>query len=339
MKKGIKNMTRVISVLLSLVLVTQCVPMQVFAEGNNAQSSVQTTETADNGEEPKIIAEDESKREENVKHFIMSDGTMQAAQYDVPVHFQQNGEWVDYDNTLVETDADEEENKGKILKNKDLTVKNSDLNIRISKKTNGKKFVRIEKDGYKLSWYYQNAKKSTAEISQAEDDGDRTSLEKLSSAVSFKSVYKNTDFEYIISTDGLKENIILNSADTKREFTAEYKVNGLTPVQKDSKTVELQNGDGEKIFILTAPCMTDLNGEFSDGITLSLSNVKNNTFTVSTMLDASWLDIESRAYPVTVDPVVMTKPDVKTIQNKYITSNNTNLTAYGSMYVGDQNSI
>lgn len=171
MKKGIKNMTRVISVMLSFVLAVQCVPMQVFAEGNNEQTSAQTAETADNaekttGEEAKIIAEDESKREENVKHFIMSDGTMQAAQYDVPVHFQQNGEWVDYDNTLVETDADEEENKGKILKNKDLTVKNSDWNIRISKKTNGKKFVCIEKDGYKLSWYYQGAKKSTAEISQ-----------------------------------------------------------------------------------------------------------------------------------------------------------------------------
>ena len=341
MKKGIKNMTRVISVMLSLVLAVQCVPMQVFAEGNNVQSSAQTTEAAENsaektGEEAKIIAEDESKREENVKHFIMSDGTMQAAQYNVPVHFQQNGEWVDYDNTLVETDADEEENKGKILKNKDLTVKNSDQNIRISKKTNGKKFVRIEKDGYKLSWYYQGAKKSTAEISQQQDDGDRTSLEKLSSSVCFKNVYKNTDFEYIISTDGLKENIILNSADTKREFVAEYKANGLTPVQIDSKTVELQNGDGKAIYILTAPCMTDANGEFSDGITLSLSNAGNNTFTVTTTLDASWLDDGSRAYPVTVDPVVMTKPDVKTIQNKYITSNNNNLTAYGSMYVGDQ---
>ncbi|MDE5995083.1 MAG: hypothetical protein K2G60_06185, partial [Oscillospiraceae bacterium] len=346
MKQSIKFMTCVISVFLSAVIIAEAVPIQVFAEkqptdeSDIQQEEILTNEVfEENGEsETKsavILAEDESKREENVKHFLMSDGTMCAAQYDVPVHYSENGKWVDYDNTLIETDADEEDNEGKIFKNKDLTVKNSDWNIRISKKTNGKKFVRVEKDGYKLSWYYIDANKSTAEISQTEDDGDCTSLEKLSSAVSFKNVYKNTDLEYIISSDGLKENIILNSADTKREFTAEYKVNGLTPIQTDSKTIELQNSDGEAIYILTAPFMTDADGENSDGITFSLLNIKNNTFTVKTTLDATWLNDENRTYPVTVDPVVQTKPDTATIKNKYITSIDYNLEAYGSIYVGN----
>ncbi len=337
-KRLIKMVTRFMSVILSLILIAEVIPMQVIAnEYSDETSETEKAEilTDNDREDAEPIAEDTSKRDENVKHFIMSDGTMQAAQYDVPVHFQQNGKWVDYDNTLIEIDADEEENEGKILKNKDLTVKNSDWNIRISKKTSGKKFVRIEKDGYKLSWYYKDAKKSTAELSQAEDDGDFSTLEKLSSAVCFKNVYKNTDLEYIISSDGLKENIILNSASTDREFTAEYKVNGLTPVQIDSKTVELQNSDGEAVFIFTAPFMTDANGETSDRITLSLSNIKNDTFTVKTTLDSTWLDSAERAYPVTVDPVVQTKPDTATIKNKYITSKNYNLEAYGSIYVGN----
>lgn len=151
MKKSLKIMTQVISVILSVLLVAEAVPMQTFAEGNNADVSSETAETVDayaseEGGEPVILAEETEKREENVKHFRMSDGTIQAAQYADPVHFLQNGEWVDYDNTLTEVDADEAENDGNfLLKNKDLTVKSSDWNVRISKKTNSKSSCALKK--------------------------------------------------------------------------------------------------------------------------------------------------------------------------------------------------
>ncbi|MGN1161232.1 MAG: DNRLRE domain-containing protein, partial [Candidatus Fimenecus sp.] len=348
MKKGIKLFCKILSVFLSILLVIQIAPMQVIADAYNTNPDTEASESTENFDtseatvqeetQAEIIAEETSKREENVKHFRMSDGSYVAAQYDVPVHFMQNGEWTDYDNTLVEVDADEEENNGNV-KNKDLTNISADYSVRLSKKTNGKKFVRIEKDGYKLSWYYTNAAKSDAQICENTDDGDKSTLEKLASRVIYEKVYNDTDFEYIIGSGGLKENIILNSNTAQTVFTAEYKANGLTPVQTDSKTVELQADNGTVIYTISAPFMTDADGNASDGVTLTLSNVKNNSFTVTTTLDGEWITEEDRTFPVTVDPMVKTKPDTATIQNKYITTNNYNLTATGSMYVGNQKDL
>ena len=353
MKKGIKLACKILSVFLSVLLVIQIAPMQIIADAyheaivdenteNTLGVSLDDIDTTD--PEAEILAEETSKREQYVKHFRMSDGSYRATQYEVPVHFIQDGEWTDYDNTLVEVDADTED--GETASNKDLTNILADYSVRLSKKTNGKKFVRIEKDGYKLSWYYTKANKVTAQITEITDDGDETTLEKLSSQVVYKNVYKDIDFEYIVGSEGLKENIILNSKDTQTEFVAEYKANGITPVQVNDKTIELRVEDGTVIYTINAPYMTDANMEYSDGITLTLSNIKNNKFTVTTTLDEDWLNDNDRAYPVTVDPVIETEQIASDMASAFVGSLYPTRNYYtyglshngadsGSMYVGN----
>lgn len=348
MKKGIKLACKILSVFLSVLLVIQIAPMQIIADAYHEATVDENTENTlgvslddIDTTEPKaeILAEETSKREQYVKHFRMSDGSYRATQYEVPVHFIQDGEWTDYDNTLVEVDADTED--GETASNKDLTNILADYSVRLSKKTNGKKFVRIEKDGYKLSWYYIKANKVTAQITEITDDGDETTLEKLSSQVIYENVYTDTDFEYIIGSEGLKENIILNSDDTQTEFVAEYKANGLTPVQVNDKTIELRAEDGTVIYTINAPYMTDANMEYSDGITLTLSNVKNNKFTVTTTLDEDWLADSDRVYPVIVDPVIRTEQEYGEMDSTFVGSLYPNRCYHtystddsGSLYVG-----
>ena len=350
MKKGIKLACKILSVFLSVLLVIQIAPMQTIADAYHEATVDENTENTlgvdlddiDTTEpEAEILAEETSKREQYVKHFRMSDGSYRATQYEVPVHFIQDGEWTDYDNTLTEVDANTDD--GETASNKDLKNTLADYSVRLSKKTNGKKFVRIEKDGYKLSWYYTKANKVTAQITKIKDDGDETTLEKLSSQVIYKNVYTDTDFEYIIGSEGLKENIILKSDNTQTEFVAEYKANGLNPVQVNDKTIELRAEDGTVIYTINAPYMTDANMEYSDGITLTLSNVKNNKFTVTTTLDEDWLNDNDRAYPVTVDPHLITSQEWEdaVCSSAYIASS-TPSTCYGrggngyegSLYVG-----
>ena len=353
MKKGIKLACKILSVFLAVLLVIQIAPMQIIADAYHEATIDENTENTlginlddiDTTEsEAEILAEETSKREQYVKHFRMSDGSYRATQYEVPVHFMQDGEWTDYDNTLVEVDANTDD--GESASNKDLTNTLADYSVRLSKKTNGKKFVRIEKDGYKLSWYYTKANKVTAQITEITDDGDETTLEKLSSQVVYKNVYKDTDFEYIIGSEGLKENIILNSDNTQTEFIAEYKANGLTPVQVNDKTIELQAEDGTVVYTINAPYMTDANMEYSDGITLTLSNIKNNKFTVTTTLDEDWLNDNDRAYPVTVDPVIETEQIASDMASAFVGSLYPTRNYYtyglshngadsGSMYVGN----
>ena len=351
--KNNKITVKIFSILLSVLIISNILPMQVFAEEVTSLNQVNTvigetaeTETTETVEaEREILSEEASKREEYVKHFRMSDGTYQAVQYETPVHFEKNNEWVEYDNTLEETEASAEENEGKIIKNKDYINKLADFSVRFSKKTNGHKFVRYEKDGYELSWYYEDAKKKYAEVIEVEDDGDETTLEKNSSQVVYKGVFKDTDLQYIVNAEGVKENIVLNSDKSPTEYVSQYKVNGLTPVQLDDKTIELQNEKDEAIYIISAPYMIDGNGVTSHSLSIKLSGVKNNKFTVTLTLDSSWLQEEARAYPVIADPAIVTSQawdGEDSCESAYISSSMPttrfgdviNFTQEGSMYVG-----
>ncbi len=341
--KSSKIFRNIIALILAAVMFAS--PVSVMAQAydiaDSAEEEIAEEEVLPD-EPAHILYEDTDMRDENTKQFRMSDGTIQAAQYSVPVHFEQNGEWVDYDNTLDEVDADDSENEKSVLKNKDLTNRTADYSVRLSKKTNGKKLVRLEKDGYKISWYYENAAKSTAEIKKNETDDDPTTLENLSSTVTYKDVYKNTDLEYIVGSDGVKENIILNKNNAPSEFTSIYKANGLTPVQADTKTIELQSADGTVIYTLTAPFMEDSQGATSNNITLTLTAIKNNTFTVKTTLDSEWLNADDREYPVIADPMLKTHQDAKEVQSAFVSSQNpdkcykaSGTDDMGSLYVGN----
>ncbi len=340
MSKRLKILTKALSVFLAVLLVIQIAPMQVLA------SSVKELEAdSETSVEVDFSYEDVSKREEYVKHFRLSDGTYQAVQYDVPVHYLSDGEWVEYDNSLVEVAASDEENEGKIIKNKDLINTSADFTVRFSKKTNGHKFVCIEKDGYTISWYYVNSKKKTAKVVENEDDNDNTTPEKVNSQVVYENVFKDTDLEYIVNSTGVKENIILNSSKAPVEYVAEYKADGLTPVQIDSKSVELQDANGNSVYTLYAPYMYDAVNESSTGVYITLSDVKNGKFTITTTLDSSWLNDEARAFPVVADPLLESSrlwTDETHCESAYIASETPNATYgkgganyEGSLYVGN----
>lgn len=74
------------------------------------QTLVETTDpvniadTSEYEEEAYIVGEDEALRKENEKHFRLSDGTYIAVAYAEPVHYMDDGEWKDIDNTLTLTE-------------------------------------------------------------------------------------------------------------------------------------------------------------------------------------------------------------------------------------------
>lgn len=334
---------KMLSILLAVIMIFS--PVTAAAQTEDGQSIFENSSdilsnTQTDSEE--VLYEETEKREENVKHFRMDNGTVKAVQYSSPVHFEKNGTWVDYDNTLNEVDEDKFENSGKAVKNKDLINKTSDYSVRLSKKTNGKKFVRIEKNGYKISWYYSDAKKTTAEIAETAEDDDPFTLEKATSTVIYPNVFKSTNLEYIIGSLGVKENIILNSKRAPSQFEAVYNANGLLPVQINDKTIELRTEEGEVIYTVSAPYMTDASGAYSDGISLSLTNVKNGSFTVVTSLDKEWLEAEEREYPVLADPVLKTKQSPANVESAFVSKQNPDkcyrkagTDDMGSLYVGN----
>ena len=128
---------RFLSVLLimSMVLLT---PLQAIALGIE-----QVSETVTPASDPQpssdgvadIIAELTEKRTADTKHFLLSDGTMMAVQYESPVHFREGEKWVEYDNTMTVEDETLSEGEQEYVN----TVSN--VKVKFAKKAKANKMV------------------------------------------------------------------------------------------------------------------------------------------------------------------------------------------------------
>lgn len=99
--KKYKSLQSIIAIILVLITLFSTVSVSAEPLSEVIKANQETSEIIDESSEPaEFVEEENEKRDESTKYFKMSDGTVQAAQYSVPVHFEQNGEWVDYDNTL-----------------------------------------------------------------------------------------------------------------------------------------------------------------------------------------------------------------------------------------------
>lgn len=71
---------------------------------------------------PAVVAEDIGRREPNVKHFVMSDGSYVAVTYSEPVHYRQGDEWMAIDNSLIPATLLGDPATGEIRRNDELTA-------------------------------------------------------------------------------------------------------------------------------------------------------------------------------------------------------------------------
>ena len=89
---------RALAFFLMTLMVFYVIPVNCMKDIVSALSSDETVNLAEESktsfdEEPYVLGEDLSKREESAKHFRMSDGSYVAVQYAEPVHYlDENGE-------------------------------------------------------------------------------------------------------------------------------------------------------------------------------------------------------------------------------------------------------
>lgn len=115
----------------------------------------------ENPEESKIVKELTNERTENSKEFLLEDGTKMIAQYNEPVHYKDSkGKWVEYNNTLSEDKTASPDEVG----DSSYTNKSSDISVNLSNKAKSKNMISLQSNGYKISWGYDNAGKSKADV-------------------------------------------------------------------------------------------------------------------------------------------------------------------------------
>ena len=89
---------RLLSFVMMILVLVVSLPTYAFA---TAIDNTDDTEEIKINYESEVIEEKESLRDENIKHYLLSDGTTKAVVYPTPVHYlNDSGEWADIDNTL-----------------------------------------------------------------------------------------------------------------------------------------------------------------------------------------------------------------------------------------------
>ncbi|WP_406170089.1 LamG-like jellyroll fold domain-containing protein [Streptomyces sp. NBC_00996] len=175
--------------------------------------------------------------------------------------------------------------------------KANSLAVDFGPKANDHELVSFAVDGtHSLSYALKGAKsvKGTA-------DGSR---------VTYENVLTDTDLQVAPTATGVKEAIVLRSADAANSWTFPLDLKGLTPVQTKSGSIDLRNAAGKTVERIPASYAYDAKVNKRSGdpattydVTTKLVHDKDG-YALKVTLDDSWLHDSRRVFPVTVDPTV-----------------------------------
>lgn len=301
--------------LVILTLFTTCsVSISAFATyeqatiGNVTDGNVPGSEIEVDKEKKEaiILSEIIEKRDETEKRFVLSDGSFLVARYSQPIHYQNNdGVWIDYNNTLTETNTTTEQ--ATLFGTDEIYSTNNQVeNVVFAKKSNSNTLVSYEAKDYPISFNYQSANKSNIKIVEKKEElgGDDAFLilPNLTQEVLYENVFDKVDLQYFVGTNGLKENIILKDKNAQMRFAVNYNIGDLSAKAISKNEIHLTNGK-DVIYVISAPVMYDVNGNSSSEIELDITKNKNGKLCFEIIPDENWLS--TAVYPVTIDPSII----------------------------------
>ena len=251
------------------------------------------------------------------KVFRMSDGTEQAVFFSEPVHVrnEETGAFEDADNSLTE------EKDGKHFRSR----KNHFL-ARFSNEEERDELFFIEKDGHSITVSVRktDSEKSKGYRPQPKKSSTSVSHKKPHEVLLYPEVSADTDVEYTLHSNGIKENIIVKKPQKAYRYRFWLDCEGLTP-SFDAQTKSilfLDAASKEPVFEIPAPFMVDGAGVRSEDVAYDMKHVDGRiAFTVSAQ--SRWLNAPERVFPVVIDPQIMVCGSTK--MSTYSWSNGTML--------------
>ena len=301
-KRTIKSCSvKTLAICLSVLMIFYLIPATAYAslfEATEVEPVV--SETSEHTGE---IFEDVSRREENVKHFRLEDGTYIAAQYDTAVHaLDENGEWQDIDNTLSESGSE---------------YSTSNARIKFSKKITGNESIfTLHENNRKITLSLDGAiKKTTGVANNTETEFDETAttlqkmitLDRLSSRIIYEDILDGVDLEYIVVSNNVKENIIVKEQKDAYSYSFTLELNNLSASLSATGDIEITDPDsGEILYIIPAPVVYDANMTYASETDAyyTLETIGQSKYCLTITANAVWMNASDRAFPVTIDPAI-----------------------------------
>lgn len=307
MKKGIKIFCKVLSVFLAVLFVIEILPLQVMAEEFTdavaqkefIEDLVNNPTDAEKDAESEILYEVEEKRDEHTKVYKKSDGTYTAVMTEEPLHYLDESVWKEIDNSMI-------------LDGSLYTNLNNLFNVELPKNIDENKELTVEKDGYELSFSIDDIKNSSAIVendivaSETEIADANSAIAQTQSSVTYNNIADNTDLQYIVTPNSIKENIIIsNKESVKDTYTFTFETNGLNAEKQYDGSVLFKDNNGDVKFTIPRPVMTDANFAFSYDFGVLLTANANGTITLEYAPSIDWTSSTDRAYPIVIDPAIV----------------------------------
>ncbi len=271
-----------------------------------------------------IVEEVVSLRGEYEKHFLCEDGTYLVATYPEPVHYAQDGEWVEIDNTLQPAPGSSAAY---------AVVENRDGLFDIAFSENpADPLVTMQSEGYTLSWDVDAAQPQAAVFAAAPADEARTltvleapdasavelpeTVADTTAAVQIDTALPEVSLQYTVLPRGVKEDILLHSRSAPASYTVTFRTQGLAAQLQEDDTVVFRDAAGETVFTVAAPYLYDSADEFCTLVTQTLTQTADG-YVLTLTPDAAWLQDPARVYPVTLDPSVTANTGSSNVLDTY----------------------
>ncbi|MBU1020415.1 MAG: DNRLRE domain-containing protein, partial [Firmicutes bacterium] len=263
-----------------------------------------------------IVDEDESRRTANEKHFRKLDGTYEVAIYDNSVHYYEDGNWKDIDNSLNDN--------GNYLENK-----NNSFKTIFPKNLSENKTIGIKSKDYSIDWKVLDISSSSAEYNNAEKKQSLSSeLTGINQSVIYKNVRNQVDLQYVLQGSDVKEYIILNEYSEEFSMSFEYTLKNLKLVETDEGIIFF-NQANESVFKFDDLFMFDSDKNLSHDVEYEITETKKDTYRITILPNNDWLSEAS--YPVMIDPTIISTTTTMSITDTYILDS-TPSTNYDSSY-------
>lgn len=208
------------------------------------------------------MGEIESERDESTKRYRLSDGSFAAMQHAEPVHYKSDdGQWIDIDNTLALDGDMYTAQAGTVIRHfpKDLSsgqlfeIACGAYSLSMSVFDPGGGNIPSTGD-WSVSRPLEPMPESEASVANPEAvnirgiEPDSMPLPaRLSSEISYKNAYKDTDIVYKNQGYNIKESIVVNSPQSSYTYAFRMTVKGLNAELTGEGSVELKNEDGAAI--------------------------------------------------------------------------------------------
>ena len=244
-----------------------------------------------NGSAAVVAREVLSLRSARSETFITSDGEYRTRLYARPINYlSASGAWQPIDDSLVPS------------KNPGFTFQNAANSFHVYFKDSlDKGFMRFDAPDGKANVTVALEKADSANTAQT-----------LDSALSYTDVRPQTDIQYDVVGDGLKETLVLHDSSAPSSYVFDLTPadgQNLSAVQQADGSIDFYaRGDSEPAFSIAAPTVSDSNSDGSQNppapgkASMTIDRSSDGSFRLTVEIDTSWLSDPKRVFPVYLDP-------------------------------------